>query len=61
MSELKIGDKVNYHCFAGGGVSSSGHEITAIDLQPNNFGEDVAWVSGKSGCISLDHLSIDKN
>ena len=61
MSALKIGDKVNYHCFAGGNVSSFGHVVTDIALAPNDFDEDVAWISGKCGCISLEHLSINED
>lgn len=57
MSAFKEGDKVNYHSFIGGPVSSTGHEIKQIQLQPNNFGEDVAWITGKSGCVSLEALS----
>lgn len=54
---LTVGLKVNYHAFAGGDISSSNHVIKAIELQPNNYGEDVAWITNKSGCVSLDHLT----
>jgi len=54
---IQVGDKVNYHCFSGGKITSSGHEVKHIELQPNNFSEDVAWISGKSGCVSIEHLS----
>lgn len=57
---FNVGDKVNYHCFAGGKVTSSGHLVESISLQPNNFGDDVAWISGKSGCISMECLTEDK-
>lgn len=56
-SEFKVNDKVNYHCFADGDISSTGHVIRLLEPQPNSFGEDVAWVTGKSGCVSLEHLS----
>lgn len=55
--EFKEGDKVNYHMIEGGKVTSTGHEIMIIQLEPNNFGDDVAWITGKSGCVSLSHLS----
>lgn len=54
---FKVGDIVNYHCFAGGKITSTGHEIKLVDLAPNNFGYDVAWITRKSGCVSLSHLS----
>ena len=56
-SKLKEGDEVSYHCFAGGDVSSTGHVIKSIELQPNNYGEDVAFITGKSGCVSIDNLT----
>tara|TARA_R110000851_G_scaffold316912_1_gene480178 strand:- start:29 stop:244 length:216 start_codon:yes stop_codon:yes gene_type:complete len=59
MLKLKVNDKVNYHCFAGGEVSSTDHVIKSIDLKPNNYGEDVAFITNKSGCVSLEHLSIN--
>jgi len=58
---IQVGEKVNYHCFAGGEITTSGHEVKHIDLQPNNFGEDVAWISSRSGCVSMDHLSKDQS
>ena len=57
--KYKIGDKVNYHALAGGAVTSTGHEITHIQPEPNNYGCDVAFISGKSGCVDISHLSMD--
>ena len=37
MSELKVGDKVNYHPWSCGPIASQGHEITRIQKEPNNF------------------------
>ena len=54
-----VGDKVNYHLFIGGPIKSTGHTIKAIELQPNNYGADVAWISEKSGCVDLEALSIN--
>lgn len=56
-NNIKVGDKVNYHSFSGGEITSNDHKVTDIVLMPNNFGEDVAWISGKSGCVSISHLS----
>jgi len=58
---LKLGDKVNYHSMVGGPVTSEGHVIEVIKLQPNNFGCDVAWISGKSGCVALAALSNERH
>jgi len=53
-----VGNKVNYHLFIGGPVKSTNHTIKSIELEPNNYGADVAWISGKSGCVDLEALSI---
>lgn len=58
---FNVGDMVNYHSIIGGEVSSANHQIKAIQLEPNNFGGDVAWISGKSGCVSLETLSNEAN
>jgi hypothetical protein len=56
--DLKLGDKVNYHSIVGGEITSRDHKIKIIDMEPNNFGCDVAWISNKSGCVSLEHLTL---
>jgi hypothetical protein len=58
---IQIGDMVNYHSIIGGAVTSEGHEVTDIEQTPNNFGCNVAWITGKSGCVALEALSNDKN
>ena len=55
--ELTIGDIVNYHSIIGGEITTRGHTITAIEYSPNNYGCDVAWIKGKSGCVALRSLS----
>ncbi|MBT3488327.1 MAG: hypothetical protein HOI61_00860 [Gammaproteobacteria bacterium] len=50
---------MNYHSVIGGPVTSTGHEIRTIEKMPNNYGSDVAWITGKSGCVDLDSLSHD--
>jgi len=61
--EVELGDKVNYHKEINpkGVVTSSGHTVKTIMLTPNAFGTDVAWITGKSGCVALDALSIDNS
>ncbi len=54
---MKIGDTVNYHSIIGGEITSKDHTIKDIVKQPNNFGCDVAWITNKSGCVSLEALS----
>lgn len=56
--DFKVGDSVNYHSVIGVPVTSTGHEIKTIEMQPNNYGCDVAWISDKSGCVDLKALSI---
>jgi len=61
MSELKVGDKVDYSSVVGMGLTSLDHVIKSIKLMPNNFGCDVAWVSGKSSCVDIEHLLLSDN
>lgn len=55
--KLSTGDIVNFHPIIGGAVGSTGHIIQEIQYAPNDFGCDVAWVSGKCGCVALAALS----
>lgn len=55
---MKVGDIVNYHSIIGGEITSTGHEITHIEKEPNNFGCDVSWITKKSGCVAIDALSL---
>lgn len=57
---MQIGDNVNYHSIIGGPVTSTGHKIKAIEREPNNYGCDVAWITGKSGCVALEALSLSE-
>jgi len=57
MVNFKVGDIVNYHSIIGEEVTSTGHVITNIKLIPNNFGGNVAWITGKAGCVHFDALS----
>lgn len=52
--DFKVGGKVNYHSIIGGGITSTGHEITNIG---EACGDVVAWITNKSGCVSLEALS----
>lgn len=58
---FKIGDEVSYHSIIGGPATSHCHMITAIEFAPNNYGCDVAWISGKIGCVAMQALSNKQN
>jgi len=57
--QIKEGSPVNYHSIIGGQVTSTGHTVKRILKEPNNFGQDVAWITGKAGCVAIDALSIN--
>ncbi len=56
-TKFEQGDTVNFHAIIGGPITSTDHEIMSIVRVPNNFGCDVAWITGHSGCVALDALS----
>ncbi len=58
--EFKKGDKVDYHEMFDGPITSTGHTVKAVEHAPNNYGCDVAWITGKSGCIAMRCLSKAK-
>jgi hypothetical protein len=51
----RTGDIVDYHSIVGGPISSHGHTVTSVGELPS--GSAVAWISGKSGCVSVDALT----
>ena len=54
------GDIVDYHSVVGGPVTSSGHRVLVALPRPNNYGCDCAMISGKSGVVSMDALTLGK-
>ena len=52
------GDKVDYHSTPGGPITSKDHTIKKVFPIPNEYGRDVAWISGKSGFVSCDALTF---
>lgn len=56
-AEFKEGDLVNYHSIKGESVTSRNHTVTAVETMPNNYGCDVAWISGKSSCVAVESLA----
>lgn len=59
MNSITVGSKVNYHSYIGGSVTSTGHTVLSISLAPNSFGCDVAWITGKTGCVAVAALSLE--
>lgn len=55
--EFEKGDLVAYHSIIGGPITSIGHTVQSIELMPNNYGTNVAWITGKTGCVSIAALS----
>lgn len=54
---IKVGDKVDYHSIIGGAVTSTGHIVTKIYPEPNNFGCPVAFISDKCGVVAMSALT----
>ncbi len=55
---FKPGDVVDYHAIVGGEITSRNHVIEGMMCKPNDFDVDVAWITGKRGCVSLKSLSM---
>jgi hypothetical protein len=49
------GDYVDYHSIIGGPITSRNHIVNNVGVL--FCGEPVAWISNKSGCVSVDALS----
>ncbi len=54
---IKVGDVVDYHAVIGGEVTSTGHTVLAVFPKPNNFGCEVAKISGRSGVVAASALT----
>jgi hypothetical protein len=57
MTDIKVGDLVDYHGIIGGSVTSIGHVVTKIIEEPNNFGIRVAFITWKTGCVAVAALT----
>ncbi len=62
--DLKLGDKVSYSLFNNDFLgrienikSIEVGTVTSIEIEPNAYGCDVAFVTGKSGCVDIAHLT----
>ncbi len=54
---IERGMEVDYHATAGGPVTSTGHIVQAIERVPNEYGCDMAWITGKAQGVPLDTLT----
>ncbi len=52
----RIGDDCNYHSRIGGPVTTTGHRIKEIGVLG---GRTVAWITGKTGCVAIEALSVN--
>lgn len=57
LAKLAAGEKVDFHLRIGGEVTSTGHTVLEVWPRPNNFGCDVARVSGLSGWVATAALT----
>lgn len=49
--QVKVGDVVDYHSIIDGPTTSRGHVVEVVQ-------GDMVWISGKSGCVDVDALTI---
>jgi hypothetical protein len=54
-NSIKAGDVVRYHPVIGG--QDDGRDYTVTEVGVIGGGRMVAWLNGKSGCVSLAALS----
>lgn len=52
--QFAIGDQVRYSPVIGGDTDGREYQITHLD---DLHGRSVAWLNGKSGCVSTDALT----
>ena len=52
-----VGSQVDYHSQIGGPITLAGQTVESIRLMPNNFGLPVAWITNKTGAVSIDSLT----
>ena len=55
--KIAVGELMDFHSLIGGEVTSTGHTVTEVWPRPNNFGCDVARISGRSGCVAVAALT----
>jgi len=57
LAKIAVGEKVDFHLRIGGEVTSTGHTVLEVFPRPNNFGCDVARITGVSGVVATAALS----
>ena len=55
--KIAVGELMDFHSLIGGEVTSTGHTVTEVWPRPNNFGCDVARISGRSGWVATAALT----
>ncbi len=61
-TDLKVGDKVDYHSVIGGDITSKGHEILHIEHRylGRKFDGIIAFISDKRGFVAIEALTLTK-
>ena len=57
LEQIAVGDKVDFHLWVGGEAKSVGHTVLEVWPKPNNFGSDVARISGRSDWVATAALT----
>ena len=55
--EFKVGDRVHYHTIIGEPHDGKVYQIWALEPNLGGNKQAVAWLVGKSGCVSQQALS----
>lgn len=55
---ISVGTEVNYWRGLKQGKPTGNGKVTSISMQPNNYGVDVVWIEGCSGCVSISHIEL---
>ena len=58
MRVITTGTVVDYWKGLKEGDPAGSGKVTVILMQPNNYGTDVVWIEGCSGCILISHIEI---
>ncbi len=54
---FKVGDLVHYHPIIGEAHDGKLYEVHAVNPDLGGSGQAVAWLVGKSGCVSMAALT----
>lgn len=54
---FNVGDRVHYHTIIGEPHDGKVYEVYAVDPNLGGSKQSVAWLKGKSGCVSQQALA----